>query len=73
MITYKRIMAKDNGMMQYAFYPEGDLSVPGIVEFAPGKHPKIINESANDVKRYYALHAMTGIDTAKESGTVAWY
>lgn len=63
---------KENGMMRYEYYPDGDLNAPGVVEFNPNEKPKIIKDSDIDVKRYYAIHAMNNIDTTKESGTVAW-
>lgn len=71
MIKYKRI-SNINGRLQYEYYPNGDVSAPGIVEFVKGKEPKLIRESENDVKMYFAIHALNGIDITKEVGTVAW-
>lgn len=71
MITYKRI-SNVNGRLQYEYYPNGDLSAPGIVEFVKGERPKLIHESSKDVKMYFAIHALNGIDTTKETGTIAW-
>lgn len=72
MITYKRI-SNENGLMRYEYYPNGDTSAPGVVEFKDGKNPKMIQESKADIKMYFAIHALNGIDTSKESGTVAWH
>lgn len=72
MLTYKRIF-NENGIMRYEFYPEGDTSVAGIVEFDRAGEPKLLQDSPRDVKGYFATHALYGIDTSKESGTVAWY
>lgn len=72
MLKYKRIL-NNNGVLRYEFYPEGDFLSPGIVEFKEGEKPKVIQDSKKDVKRYYAMHAMNGIDVSKETGTVAWY
>ena len=72
MIKYKRIF-KQNGILRYEFYPEGDCSNPGVVEFEEGKEPRLVRQSALDVKMYYASHALNGIDLAKESGCIAWY
>lgn len=72
MLTYKRIL-NENGIMQYEFYPSGDLTVPGIVEFSSEGEPKLLQDSPKDVKGYFATHALYGIDTSMESGTVAWY
>lgn len=72
MLTYRRI-SNINGVMRYEFYPQGNTSAPGIVEFETGKNPKLIQESEADFKRYYANHALNGIDTLRDTGTVAWY
>lgn len=72
MLKYKRISAKA-GVMRYEFYPDGNTNAPGVVEFEHGKDPKLVSQSDADVKMYYAIHALHGIDTTKESGTVAWY
>lgn len=72
MLKYKRI-SSENGRTRYEFYPSGDVSAPGIVEFKEGKTPVIIQQSEKDVKMYFATHALNGIDPTKESGTVAWH
>lgn len=72
MLTYKRISNK-NGIMRYEYYPAGDVSAPGIVEYDGTGKSKLIQESPKDVKGYYAIHALNHIDTNTESGTVAWY
>lgn len=71
MLKYKKI-SEENGIIRYEFYPEGELSAPGIVEFGNGKEPKLIQESDKDVQMYYALHALNDIDITRDSGTVAW-
>ena len=72
MIKYRRIFCQ-GGVIRYEYYPEGDTSEPGIVEFREGESPKLIKESGKDVRRFYGVHALYGIDTSKEKGTVAWY
>jgi hypothetical protein len=72
MLTFKRIF-NENGIMRYEFYPSGDLTAPGVVEFNRAGEPKLIQDSLKDVKGYFATHALYHIDTSKESGTVAWY
>ena len=72
MLKYKRV-SSPRGVVRYEYYPEGDVTKPGIIEFHEGTQPELIKESENDVKGYYAVHALRGIDVRKESGTVAWY
>lgn len=72
MIIYKLIL-EDNNVKRYEYYPEGDVSAAGVIEFKNGEGAKLISPSPNDVKMYYAVHALTGIDTTKETGTIAWY
>jgi len=72
MLKYKRLYEK-KGAIGYGFYPEGNISAEGIIEFKNGEKPKIVKPSPEDVKMFYAIHAMYGIDITKESGTIAWY
>lgn len=72
MLKYKRISNID-GVVRYEYYPDGDTTSPGIIEFEKDGQPKLIQESKKDVKMYFALHAMNDIDVSKESGTIAWY
>lgn len=72
MLKYKRI-SNENGIMRYEFYPEGDITATGVVEFSSEGEPKLIKDSPKDVKGYFSTHALYGIDTSKENGTVAWY
>lgn len=72
MISYKRIVNEHN-LKRYEYYPNGNTSAPGIVEFVKGEKPKLIKESPEDVKMYYAVHALNDIDTSTESGVVAWH
>lgn len=72
MVKYKRIFIK-NGEVIFEYYPEGDMSVPGVIRFNSNGELIQIVESEKDFKKYYALHAANGIDITKESGTVAWY
>ena len=72
MLKYKRV-SSSKGTFRYEYYPEGDITKPGIVEFQEGARPKLLKESEKDVKGYYAVHALRGIDVDKESGTVAWH
>ena len=72
MLKYKKISDKD-GIKQYEYYPNGDMSAPGIVRFDKAGKAELVKESDEDVKMYFALHALNGIDTTKESGTIAWH
>lgn len=72
MISYRRIVNTQN-LKRYEYYPNGNTSAPGIVEFTEGEPPKLIKESSEDVKMYFAVHALNGIDTTTESGVVAWH
>ena len=71
MLEYKRIL-DENGLMRYEYYPNGDVNASGVVEFKNGEPVRVVQESSLDVKMYYAIHALHGIDTTKEYGTVAW-
>ncbi len=72
MLTYKKVF-EETGRIRFEFYPNGDESAPGIVEFEEGLPPKIIRHAEKDEKMYFGIHALAGIDPTKESGTVAWY
>jgi len=72
MLTYKLIF-QENGVLWYAFYPEGDETAAGIVEFVNGEPTRIVQESKNDFGHRYAYHAYYGIDLTRETGTIAWY
>lgn len=72
MLRYRRI-SNENGIMRYEFYPEGDVSAAGVVEFSSEGEPKLIKNSSKDVKGYFSTHALYGIDTSNETGTVAWH
>ena len=71
MLKYKLIYS-DGKIRRYEFYPNGDETNPGIVELSIEDEPKLLKESEADVKMYYAIHALHGIDISKENGTVAW-
>lgn len=47
--------------------------MPGVIRFSEHGEPQLISDSIGDIKRYYAMHALYGIDKTKESGPVAWY
>ncbi len=72
MLTYKLKEIKDH-VKYYEYYPEGDKSECGIIAFDLDGGIDIIQDSKVDVKRYYAIHAVDGIDTSEDSGMVAWY
>ena len=71
MLTYF-LESNINGKKIYIYYPDGNMN-PGRVAFYEDGSMEIIEDSIDDVKGYYRGHALHGIDTSKESGTVAWY
>lgn len=72
MLEYK-LVSETNEKKIYEFYPEGNKSKPGKIALYANGEREMIQESSDDIKRYYAGHAFAGIDQTKESGTVAWY
>lgn len=70
MLTYQLISNID-GYLTYEFYPNGDKSKYGVIEFAPNGDWKLIKRPDDNTFCYIA-HA-TRINTKKESGTVAWF
>ena len=72
MLKY-RLESYDEGVRIYFYYPEGKMSVPGKVAIYDNGDKKILQSSKVDMKKIYAYHALSGIDTARNSGTVAWY
>ena len=72
MLTYK-LLNQIDGELVYAYYPEGNEKAPGKVAIFGDKQGRIIEESPEDFSKYYAHHAVYGIDVTKETGTVAWY
>lgn len=72
MLVYE--LAEDkNGTRTYHYYPNGDRTIPGTVEFRPGTDPKLIRKSDIESKLIFGIHALNGIDPTKEKGTIAWY
>lgn len=72
MLTY---VLKDivNEIKSYYFYPEGNKNAEGIVSINTRTGDKRIDlDSPDDVKGYYAYHALCGIDLSKNNGTIAW-
>ena len=58
-------------MLNY-FYPEGWLREGVVAFYSDGRREVLIN-SEDDVKGYYAGHALSGIlSQNKDKGTVAW-
>lgn len=72
MLTYKKI-SENNGVKRYEYYPSGNTEKPGVVEYDKNGNASLIKVSEADVKMYFALHALNGIDTTKNDGTVAWH
>lgn len=72
MLTYK-LLNKIDGELVYAYYPDGKEDAPGKVAISGNGRGRIIEESKEDFGKRYAYHAIYGIDTTKETGTVAWY
>ena len=55
----------------FYYYPEGS-NQPGEVAFYSDGRVEIVKDSPDDVKRYYAGHAVMGINKEKTSGYVIW-
>ena len=72
MLKYKLISKTENEFI-YAYYPEGNANVPGIIAISADKKGRVIAESKDDLGKRYAFHAIHGIDVTREDGTVAWY
>ena len=70
MLDYK-LKEKTAEKVTYFYFPEGSKR-PGEVAFYSNGEIKIEKDSPDDVKRYYAGHAVTGIDRNKDSGYVIW-
>lgn len=62
----------ETGRYVYIFYPEGNQR-PGRVAHLPNGEREIIEQSPDDFKGFYLTHALWGIKTGQEKGTVAWY
>ena len=71
MLTY-RLETKENGHLIFLYFPEGNESAPGRVMLSDDDE-KVLQESTDDFKQYYAMHALRGIDRNSTNGTVAWY
>ena len=72
MLTYK-FLNKIDGEFVFAYYPNGNQNAPGKVAISSNGKGQVIEESKEDFGKRYAYHAIRGIDTTQESGTVAWY
>lgn len=72
MLTYS-FLFEQNDELVFAYYPEGDISMPGKVAITSGGDGRVIEDSKADFGKRYAYHAINGIDISKKSGTVAWY
>ena len=72
MLTYK-FLNKIEGEFVFAYYPNGNQNEPGKIAISNDGKGRIIEESKADFGKRYAYHAIRGIDTTTESGTVAWY
>lgn len=72
MLTYK--LESFNGEKYiYIYYPEGNKKHPGKVAFYTDGSREIISNSLADEIGWYRLHAFSGIEVGKSSGTVIWY
>ena len=58
--------------VSFYFYPEGSNN-PGVVVFYSDGKVEITENSVDDVKGYYASHAVSGINKEKDEGYVIWY
>ncbi len=58
--------------VSFYFYPEGSEN-PGVVVFYSNGKVDIVKHSIDDVKGYYACHAVSGINKDRDEGYVIWY
>lgn len=71
MLTFE-LLERTTEYVKYLFKPEGRLAEGIVVFFSDGRRD-VIKDSSDDVKRYYAGHALSGILALNaDSGTVAW-
>ncbi|SDJ30870.1 hypothetical protein SAMN04487760_10518 [Lachnospiraceae bacterium G41] len=70
MLEYK-LKEKTEEKITFYFYPEGSKRPGEVVFYSDGKI-EITMDSPDDVKRYYAGHAVTGINKEKTSGYIIW-
>ena len=71
MLKYKLEM-EYNGNKAFLYYSEGREEGAGKIIFNKNGSKEIVEVAKNDVRRLYAFHALSGIDTSKKEGTVAW-
>lgn len=72
MLTYEYLKNQGNEML-FAYYPDGDKNAPGKIAITEKGEGRIIEESAEDIGKRYAYHAIDEIDPKQKTGTVAWY
>ena len=72
MLQYK-LEKEENGEKIYLYFPEGNENAPGKISFKHNGIREILEESSEDLKRIYAMHALAGINTSKKEGAIAWY
>ena len=65
------ILERTKEYAKYKFVPDGNLR-EGVVLFYSDGRKEVEQDSPDDVKRYYAIHALNGINTDLDKGTVAW-
>ena len=71
MLTFE-LLERTAEYVKYIFYPEGYLR-SGVVAFYTDGTKEVLVDSDDDVKRYYAGHALGGIlKQNKDKGTIAW-
>ena len=70
MLDYKLIERTANRIL-YLFIPTGNKR-PGKVAFYPDGRKEVIEDSPDDVKRYYATHALNDINVEKDEGYLIW-
>lgn len=66
------LISDENGVLTYAFYPEGNEEYPGIVAFHPDGKREIIKKSEADPFGMYKGHALHGITLGDAHGVVGW-
>ncbi len=70
MLDYK-VKERKEEYVSFYYYPEGS-GKPGVVVFYMDGRVEITEHSDDDVKGYYACHAVSGINKEKDNGYVIW-
>ena len=72
MITY-RLIKRLLDRVIYEYYPDGDESAPGVVEFCADGTRRVLTSSSKDFKNIFGGQALARINTSMDSGTIAMW